>query len=335
MSFEQIKSDIKARRFKPIYMLMGEEPYFIDELTNLLIEKVLPEEERDFNQTILYGKETDVRTLITIARNFPMMSDYQLIVIKEAQNTDKLDELEIYARNPLKSTILVINYKHGVFDKRKKLIGEITKHNGIVFQSDKIPEYKIPAFINGYVKSKGLDIDQKSAQMLTDFLGNDLSKLTNEIDKLQIALPIGTKQITADLIENSVGISKDFNNYELLKAVVEKNIFKINQIADYFEKNPKNNPMIVTLAVLFNFYSNLMVCYWAKDKSEKGIAAELGFRNTFQARDYVAALKNYNAFKCMEIISLLRIYDAKGKGVDNVSTPDGELLKELLYKMTH
>ncbi|MDR2955522.1 MAG: DNA polymerase III subunit delta [Prevotella sp.] len=334
MTFEQIKADITARKFSPLYLFMGDEPYFIDELTSLLIDTVLPEEEKDFNQTIRYGMETDVATVITLARSFPMMSDYQLVVIKEAQNLSKIDELEIYAKNPLKSTILVLNYKNGTLDKRKKLLAAIEK-NGIVLESKKIPEYKIPAFITSYMQSKNLTIDQKSAQMLTDYLGNDLTKLTNEIAKLLIAIPQGQKQVTADLIEQNIGISKDFNNYELLKAVVEKNIFKVNQIADYFEKNPKNNPMIVTLVVLFNFFSNLMVCYWAKNKTEQGIAAELGFRNPYQAKDYIIALKNYNAFKCMEVLSLLRVYDGKCKGVDNVSASEGELLKELLYKMTH
>lgn len=334
MTFEQIKSDIQNRKFKPIYLFMGDEPYYIDELTNLLTETVLPEEERDFNQTILYGMETNVPAVVTMARSFPMMSDYQLIVIKEAQNLSKIEELEIYAKNPLQSTILVINYKNGSLDKRKKLYASIEK-NGIVFQSSKIPEYKIPAFISSYIQSKGLTIDQKSAQMLSDYLGNSLSKLTNEIAKLLIAIPQGQKRITAELIEENIGISKDFNNFELLKAIIEKDVFKVNQIADYFDKNPKNNPMIVTLVVLFNFFSNLMICYWAKNKTEQGIATELGFKNPYQAKDYVAALKNYNAFKCMEIISLLRTYDAKCKGVDNVSTSDGELLKELLYKITH
>ena len=334
MTFEQIIADIKARKFKPVYLLMGDEPYYIDEITDMLVSTVLPEEEKDFNQTIRYGMETDVASVITMARSFPMMSDYQLIVIKEAQNLSKIEELEVYAKNPLHTTVLVLNYKNGTLDKRKKLYAEIDK-NGIVFESKKIPEYKIPAFISSYMQQKGLTIDAKSAQMLSDYLGNDLSKLTNEIAKLLIAMPKGQVQITPNLIEENIGISKDFNNFELLKAVIEKNTFKVNQIADYFEKNPKNNPLIVTLVVLFNFFSNLMICYWAKNKTEQGIAAELGFRNPYQAKDYVAAIRNYNAFKCMEILSLLRIYDAKCKGVDNVSTPDGELLKELLYKITH
>ena len=334
MTFEQIKADIVARKFQPVYMFMGDESYYIDELTDLLVQTVLPETERDFNQTILYGMETDVATVVTLSRSFPMMSDYQLIVIKEAQGMKKIEDLDVYVKNPLKSTILILNYKNGSLDKRKKLYAEIDKH-GIIFESKKIPDYKIPAFVNSYFMTKGLGIDQKSAQMLTDYLGNDLSKLVNEMDKLILSIPQNEKRITAELIERNIGISKDYNNFELLKAVIEKNTFKANQIADYFEKNPKNNPLIVTLVVLFNFYSNLMVCYWAKDKSENGIARELGFRNPYQAKDYVTALRNYKAMKSMEIISLLRTYDAKCKGVDNVSTGDGELLKELLYKMMH
>lgn len=334
MNFEQLKSDITARKFGSIYLLMGDEPYYIDELTDMLTKIVVPEEERDFNQHILYGLETDVAGVVSLARSFPMMSEQQLIVIKEAQGLKKIEELEVYAKNPLKSTILVINYKNGTLDKRKKLYAAIDKQ-GVIFESKKIPEYKIPAFVNSYFMTKGLGIDQKSAQMLTDYLGNDLSKLVNEMEKLILSIPSNEKRITAELIERNIGISKDFNNYELLKAIVEKNIFKANQIADYFEKNPKNNPLIVTLVVLFNFFSNLMICYWEKDKSENGIANALGFRNSFQAKDYVTALKKYNAFKTMQTISLLRTYDAKCKGVDNVSVPDGELLKELLYKIMH
>ncbi len=334
MTFEQIVSDIKTRKFSPIYLFMGDEPYYIDQLTDLLTSTVLPEEERDFNQTIVYGMETNVASVVTLARSFPMMSEYQVVVVKEAQNLGKIEELEVYAKNPLPSTILILNYKNSTLDKRKKLYAAIDK-NGLIFESKKIPEYKIPGFISSYIQTKGLTIDQKSAQMLSDYLGNDLSKLTNEIAKLLIAIPAGQTRITADLIEENIGISKDFNNFELLKAIIEKDTLKVNRIADYFERNPKNNPLIVTLVVLFNFFSNLMICYWAKNKTEQGIAAELGFRNPYQAKDYVLALRNYNAYKCMEIISLLRTYDGKGKGVGNISASDGELLKELLYKITH
>ncbi|SHE50045.1 DNA polymerase III subunit delta [Dysgonomonas macrotermitis] len=333
MSFEQIKKDISSGKFHPVYLLMGDEPYYIDDITNHLLATVIPEEEKDFNQTILYGAETDVASVVTLSRSFPMMSDRQLVVVKEAQGMKKIEDLEVYIKNPLASTILVLNYKNGTLDKRKKLYAEIEKR-GVIFDSKKIPDYKMSGFITSFVSSKGLGIDAKSAQMLADYLGNDLSKVVNEVDKLILSMG-QDKRVTAELIERNIGISKDFNNYELLKAIVEKDILKANRIADYFEKNPKNNPLIVTLVVLFNFFSNLMVCYWAKDKSENGIASELGFRNSYQAKDYVLALKHYNAFKSMEIMSLLRTYDAKCKGVGNPSTPDGELLRELLFKMMH
>lgn len=334
MTYEQIVKDIKARKFSPIYLLMGDEPYYIDEITNMLAEAVVPEDMRDFNQTILYGLETNVNDVVISSRRFPMMTDHQLIVIKEAQRLAKIDDLEVYTKSPLASTVLVIAYKGGTVDKRKKFAATVEK-NGVVFESKKIPDYKMPAFIGSFVQGKGMTIDDKSAQMLADYLGNDLSKLSNELDKLIIALPEGQTRITPEIIEQNIGISKDYNIFELQKAIITKDIFKANQIADYFEKNPKNNPMIMTLSVLFNFFSNLMICYWAPNKTDNGLAQELGLRSPFMARDYVTALKSYNAFKCMNIISLLRTYDAKGKGVDNVSTPDGQLLKELLYKIIH
>ncbi len=225
MTFEQIKADIQARQFKPVYLLMGEESYYIDELTDLLVNTVIPEEERDFNQTILYGAETDVASVVTLSRSFPMMSDNQLVVVKEAQGLKKIEELEVYVKNPLKSTVLVLNYKGGSLDKRKKLYAETDKH-GVIFESKKIPEYKIPAFIQSYFTLRKIGIDQKSAQILTDFLGNDLSKLVNELEKLTLSLPAGNNRITDELIERNIGISKDFNNFELLKAVIQKDIFK-------------------------------------------------------------------------------------------------------------
>lgn len=332
LTFEQLKKNIEAHEFQPVYLLMGEEPYFIDVLTDLLIENVIPEESRDFNQTIVYGPETDVYSLIPTLRRFPMMAERQLIVVKEAQGLKNIEVLESYFHAPMMSSILVLNYKYGMLDKRKKLYSEINK-TGIVFESNKIYENKVQAFINSYLSSKGLGIDSKSSQMLTDFLGNDLKKVVNEIDKLRLSLSSNEKRITPELIEQNIGLSKDFNNFELLRAVIDKDFSKASQIAFYFEKNQKNNPYIVTLSVLFNYFSNLLVCYWAKDKSERGLAQELGLRSDFQARDYVTGLRNYKVMKTMENISLLRTYDAKGKGVDNPSSPVGELLKELLFKL--
>lgn len=244
-----------------------------------------------------------------------------------------LDDLQFYLQKPLTSTILVFNYKNGSL-KNKKLLAELNSV-GIVYESKKLYDYQLPPFINTYVTDKGFTIEPKAVAMLGDAIGNDLSRLTGELDKLSIVLQ-GNTRITAALIEHNIGISKDFNNFELLNAFINKNIYKVNQIIAYFEKNPKSNPLIVTISVLFNFYANLMILYFVQDKSESNIMAELKLRNVFQARDYLTAMKNYNAYKCMDIISYIREYDARSKGVENASgTSEASLLKELAYKILH
>ena len=261
------------------------------------------------------------------------MASRQLVIVKEAQMLKGLDDLQFYLQKPLTSTVLVFNYKNGSL-KNKKLLAELNSV-GIVYESKKLYDYQLPPFINGYVTEKGFTIEQKAIAMLGDAIGNDLSRLTGELDKLSIILQ-GNTRITAALIEHNIGISKDFNNFELLNAFITKNIYKVNQIIAYFEKNPKSNPLIVTISVLFNFYANLMLLYFIQDKSESNIMAELKLRNIFQARDYLTAMQNYNAYKCMDIISYIREYDARSKGVENASgTTEASLLKELAYKILH
>lgn len=313
---------------------MGEETYFIDALTELLEEKVLDDAEKDFNMMIFYGVDSDVNTIISSARRFPMMAEHQLVIVKEAQELDHLDELNSYAQNPMFSTVLVIAYKHGNVDKRKSLIKNIEKI-GVVFESKKLYENQVPAFIQSYYRDRRISIDEKSAQMLTDFVGNDLSKLVRELEKLEISLPESPKRITADMVEKNVGISKEYNNFELLNAITAKDTLNAMRIVNYFDKNPKNNPLPVTLSVLFNFFSNLLECFWLPNKSEQHIKQALDLRSLFFVRPYVTAMKYYNANKVMEIISLLRTYDAKSKGMDNISASPGELLKELVYKIIH
>jgi DNA polymerase-3 subunit delta len=332
--FEEIKKNIPAKKFAPVYLLQGEEAYFIDQLTDLLIEHVLDDSERDFNQTIFYGGDTDVASVINACKRFPMMSERQLIVVKEAQNMKNIDDLAFYVKQPLHSTVLVINVKHGKLDGRKKLSGEIAKA-GILFESKKLYENQIPAFITSYLRERNVKIDPKSSLLLTDYLGTDLSKLTNELGKLIISLPEKNAEITSELIEKNIGISKDYNNFELQKAIAAKDILKANRIALYFEHNPKNNPLVVTLTVLFNFFSNLMICHYEKDKSETHLMSALGFRFSIQIYDYTRALKNYPASKTMRVISLIREFDARSKGVNNSSLTDGMLLKELIYKIIH
>lgn len=334
-TFEEICRDIKAKRFLPIYVLMGEEPFFMDQITDLLIEHVLEESERDFNQVIMYGADADGAMVINAARRFPMMSERQLVVVREGQLIRDIELLANYAKNPLKSTVLVINYKYKTLDRRKTLAAAV-ETNGVLFDSKKIPDYKMPGFVSSFLQERSITIDSKSAQMLSDFLGNDLSRLSKELDKLAILLPEnGPKRITPELIEENIGISKEFNNFELINALVNRNVLKANRIAQYFEKNPKNNPIQMTLPVLFNYFSNLLICYYSKDRSEHGIMQALGLRSPYQVKDYMTGMRNYPPMKVFNLISDIRTTDARSKGVGNSSISDADLLKELLYKILH
>ncbi|MDR0547111.1 MAG: DNA polymerase III subunit delta [Dysgonamonadaceae bacterium] len=336
LSFEEIKGSIRLKKFMPVYLFQGDESYYIDHLTDLLLESVVDESERDFNQTVVYGLETDVATVINACRRYPMMAERQLVVVKEAQNLKNIDDLSHYVKNPLNSTVLVINYKYGKLDGRKKLTGEIAKA-GIVFESKKMYDNQVPGFIVNYLKDKQIGIETQTAQILTDYLGNDLSKITNELDKLAITLPAENKRITPEIIEKNIGISKDFNNFELQRAIAFGDVLKANRIAQYFEQNQKNNPYILTLNVLFSFFSNLMICHFEQNKSKENLMPILGIRSAWDPRlnDYMDALRRYNAFKVMDNIALIREYDAKGKGFENPATPAGKLLIELIYKLMH
>ena len=335
ISYESICKEIAERKFSPIYVLMGEEPFFIDQITDLLIENVLAEEERDFNQSIFYGADADAVSVINAARRFPMMSEYQLIVVKEAQLMRDIELLNAYAKHPLSSTVLVINYKYKTLDRRKSLAAAVEK-NGILFESKKIPDYKMPGYITGLLQQRSLAIDAKAAQMLSDFLGNDLNRLSKELDKLAIVMAqMGSKRITPELVERNIGISKEYNNFELIKALATKDVLKANRIAQYFEKNPKTNPLQMTLAVLFNYFSNLLIAYYSKDRSEAGLMAALGLRSAFQLKDYQMGMRHYSAMKVFLSIGEIRKADAASKGVDNASASDADLLKELLYKIMH
>ena len=334
LNFNEIKGNIQSGKFMPVYLFQGEESYYIDQLTDMLVDTVLDESERDFNQTIVYGLETNVAAIINACRRYPMMAERQLVVVKEAQLLKNIDELIHYVKNPLHSTVLVINYKYGKLDGRKKLAGEIAK-TGIVFESKKLYENKIPDFIINYLRNKQIGIQWQTAQILTDYLGNDLSKITNELDKLAIALPQGQKQITATLVEQNIGISKDFNNYELQKAIAAGDILKANRIARYFEENQKHNPLQQTLALLFGFFSNLIICQYEQDRSKGHLMETLGVKWDIQITDYLEAMKHYSPRKTMANIALIREYDARGKGFLNASVSPGQLLIELLYKLMH
>ena len=338
MTFEQILSDLKNKVYHPVYFLMGEEPYFIDVVTDYIAENILDESEKGFNQTILYGRDTDALTIISQAKRFPMMANHQVVIIKEAQSIRNIEDLLPYIKNPLKSTLLVICYKYKTLDKRKKFTKEVGE-NAILFESKKLYENQIQSWINIYLKEKGYQINPKASLLLTEFLGTDLSKIANELEKLMLNIPAESNgsallTITAEHIEENIGISKDFNNFELHNALGTRNILKANQIINYFAANPKNNPLVVTISLLYSFFSKTFAYHHIKDKSKNNVASMLKI-NPFFVKDYDIAAKNYNINKLTSVISHLREYDTKSKGLDNATTTDGELLKELVYKIMH
>lgn len=333
-TYEEIARNLKNKIYSPVYFLMGEEDYYIDRISDYIMDTVLTETEKEFNLTLLYGSDTDIVSIINAARRYPMMSKYQVVIVREAQNLKNLDELIYYLQKPMTSTILVMCYKHGTLDRRKKITAELEKA-GVLFESKKLKDTQLPGFISSYLKRKQVEIEPKASEMMAEFVGTDLNRMAGELEKLIITLPAGQKRITAEQIERNIGISKDYNNFELRNALIEKDVFKANQIVKYFEDNPKNNPLQVTLAVLFNFFSNLMLAYYAPDKSDQGIASQLGLRSPWQAKDYMAGMRKYTGVKVMQIIGAIRTCDAKSKGIDNPSTPDGELLRELVYFILH
>lgn len=334
LTCDDILKELKSRQYRPIYYLMGEESYYIDLIADYITENVLTETEKEFNLSVVYGADVDVATVINAAKRYPMMSEHQVVIVKEAQSIRNMEGLSYYLQKPLNSTILVVCHKHGTLDRRKKLAAEIEK-TGVLFESKKIKEAQLPVFISSYMKRKGIDMDPKATAMIADFVGSDLSRLTGELDKLIITLPPNQKRITPEQIEKNIGISKDYNNFELRSALIEKDVLKANKIIKYFEENPKTNPIQMTLSLLFSFYSNLMLAYYAPDKSDQGIAAMLGLKTPWQARDYMAAMRKYSGMKTMQIVGEIRYADAKSKGVNNSSMNDGDILRELVFKILH
>ncbi len=333
VSFEEIMSDLKKRIFKPLYFLAGDEPYYIDQITDFIEEKVLSDSEKAFNQVIIYGDDTNVNSIIDTARRFPMMASHQVVIVKEAQSLKKPEDLLFYVEKPLLSTILVINYKYKVIDKRTKLYKTL-ETQGAYFESMRLRDYQVPPWIERYLMLKGIKIDPDASGMLTEFLGTDLHKIVNELDKLFITLPKGKPVITSALIERNIGISKDYNNFELQKALGEKNILKANMIVRYFADNPRDNPVNLTIASIFSFFTKLLSYHYLTDRSKNNVASVLKI-NPYFVRDYETSAIKYNAPKTVQIINLLRTYDMKTKGFGDVSTEPGDLLKELVYKILH
>jgi DNA polymerase-3 subunit delta len=333
VTYEEIISDLRKRIFKPVYFLAGEEPYYIDLITGYIEEHVLEETEKSFNQAVYYGEDTTVTSIIETARRFPMMSTHQVIIVKEAQSLKKIEDLIVYIERPLLSTILVINYKYKVLDKRIKLYKAL-ESQGLYFESAKLRDYQVPAWIEKYLMTKGIKTDPSASAMLTEYLGTDLHKIVNELDKLLITLPAGKPVITAQLIEKNIGISKDYNNFELQKAIGEKNILKAGMIVNHFASNPKDNPITLSIASLFSYFTKLLTYHYLTDKSKNNVAAVLKV-NPFFVKDYEVSASKYNVTKTIQVISLLRTYDMKSKGFGDLSSEPGDLLKELVFKILH
>lgn len=335
ITHRDIIQQIKDRKFAPIYLLMGDESYYIDRISEYIADNILSDSERDFNQHIIYcTKETKVGDIINSARRYPMMSEYQVVIVKEAQNLLKIEELATYAKNFLKTTILVICYKNGSLDSKKKFVAAI-REVGIVFESKKLREGMLPSFITDYLKRKQITIDQQATMMLAQYIGSDLNRIASELDKLAIALPPGFKQIDTSIIEKNIGISKEFNNWELRTSLVNRDILKANQIINFFEANPKENPASMTISTLFTFFSNIMLAYYSSDKTTRGLMEQLDLKAEWQLKEYTQAMRTYSAMKTMQIIGKIRETDCKLKGVRKGNTTDGDIMRELIYFILH
>lgn len=327
----QIVQAIKKGDVKPIYFLMGEEPYYIDKIADFIDESLLSEDEKGFNQMILYGRDTSIEDIVSNARRYPMMAERQVIIIREAQDLSKtIEKLESYAENPQLSTTLVFCYKYKKLDKRKKVYKAVSK-TGVIFEGKRLYENQISGWIQKTLKSRDYQISPKAAQMLVEFLGTDLGKIDNELQKLQLITPPGST-LTPELIEENIGISKDFNNFELRKAIGERDDLKAHRIVNYFAQNQKDHPMVVTISLLYSFFSQILQYHGLTDKSKGTVAKTLKI-NPYFVKEFELAAGNYPMKKASGAIEYLRDADVKGKGVGAASVPPGDLLKELLVKI--
>lgn len=331
-TFQSIMADLKRKVYHPVYFLCGEEPYYIDKITDFIANNVLEEHEREFNQTVIYGKETEIANVIEYAKQFPMMANHQVVIVKEAQNLRKIEDLQSYLENPSKSTVLVLAHKYKKPDKRKAFGKKLAKHS-VYFESKKLYENKIPDWISSYLSERKYRISPKASLLVTEYLGTDLSKVANELDKLMLNLPEGT-EISPKDIEENIGISKDFNTFELQGALGKKDLYKANLIAQHFALNAKEHPLVVTISSLYTYFSKILGYHFLKDRSQATVATALKV-HPFFVKEYELAARNYPAKKAVAIIRYLKDFDLRSKGVNNPSTSDGELLKELVFKILH
>ena len=326
---------LKAREFAPVYILMGDEPFYIDKICDYISETVLQPEERDFNQVVLFGADITASQLVDQCKGFPMMAEHRVVIVKEAQNLKNLEPLEKYFEKPMVSTILVFCHKNGSIDRRKKFLPRAEKV-GVVFESKKLYDRQLPGFIETYLKTRKATIEPKAVQMIADHIGADLHRLTSELDKLLISLDDSDRRVTPSLVEKEIGVSKDFNAFELRSAIIQRDVFKANQIIKYFDSNPKSGSLYALLPLLFSYFQNLMIAYYApNNQNENELAKFLDLKSTWGIREYQMGMRNYSGVKVMQIIDKMKEVDAKSKGVDNPFTSAGDLMKELIFFILH
>ena len=333
MTFSQIIKDLKAKKYAPIYLLHGEETFYIDKISKFVEENILTEAEKSFNQLVMYGKDTDHKTLIDTCSRYPMMASHQVVILKEAQEMKSLKELLPYVERPVPTTILVICFKHKKFDGRTKF-GKAIKQKAVVFESKKLYDNQIAEWIQSFLKEKKLSITPSAAALVAEYLGTDLSKVANELEKLSINLNPGTT-VDENHIQENIGISKEYNVFELQKALGSKDVAKANRIINYFISNPKKNPMVVVVGTLFNFFSKVYLTHFLKNRTEGEMMSALKVRHAFFLKDYKLAARNYPFSKSKNVISILKEYDLKSKGVERVNTSDGDLMKEMIFRILH
>ncbi|MCD8282549.1 MAG: DNA polymerase III subunit delta [Prevotella sp.] len=332
IGYEEIMRDIRARKFAPVYILMGEEAYFIDSICNALATTVLSEDEREFNQFVVFGSDVTAAQIADMAREYPMMAEHKVIIVKEAQNIKNTDELDKYMDKPSPQTILVYCHKNGNIDGRRKILAK-ARTAGVVFESVKVSERSLPGFVTGFVKGRGMNIDGRTAGIIAESIGSDLCRLASELDKLCLAMPTGETNVTPEIVEQSIGISRDYNPSEFRKAVANKDVLRAFRILDYFVKNPKSGGPFVLLPTLFYFFENLMLAWYAPNRNDQSVVARhLDLYGSWVADEYMIAMRHYTAGKTMQIISRIRETDEKIKGLNSTGNTDaGELARELLY----
>lgn len=333
-SFQDVAAEIRAGRFAPVYLLQGEEPYYIDKIIELLSARVVPDAEaRDFDLHNFFGADTDVRRVLDTSRQFPLMGDRQLVMLREAQSMpnvrNELEKLAPYVKSPVQTTVLAISLKAEPLKASSELVKAVKAVGGVVFDSPKIKEWQLGPVITQYCKDACIRIDPKATEMLKEYIGADLARLFGEIDKLMVAT--NRAPVTPESIERNIGISKDYNNFELVTALAVRDYARAMRIVDYFERNPKQNPVIMSTAILFRFYSNLMLAHYAPEKTERGLMAQLGFHSPYQLKEITAGMRNYSARSCLAIIHALRVLDCRSKGIGSMQK-DYQLLKEFIYQ---